>query len=59
MEHLMEVSTTRILTPARIVALMTIVANLLLLALDIASVSQPGGRVVEGNPSERPVLLQA
>ena len=31
-------------------------ANLLLLALDIASASQPEGRVVEANRSERLVV---
>ena len=37
----------------------TIGANLLILALDMTSASQPTGRVVEGNRSERPVVLQA
>ena len=57
----MEVSTTRILAPARIVAhtLIVILIGSLLLALDMASASQPEGRAVEGNRSDRLVLLQA
>ena len=57
----MEVWTTRILAPARIVAptLIVILIGSLLLAHDMASASQPEGRAVEGNRSDRLVLLQA
>jgi hypothetical protein len=55
MEHLMEVSTTRITA----IVGATISANLLLLALDMASASQPVRCAVEGNRTERPVVLQA
>ena len=38
---------------------MDVSTNLPLLARDMASASHPGRHVVEGNRSERPVVLQA